>query len=75
MPSDVWKETPHALLSIMFMRMPSQPVAVPLDSVTGLTRTNKAREKSGLPPIAGRGFKSVLQSVPDAKSGVTGAMP
>lgn len=66
LPSEVYDQTPHDLLAVMFVKPLTKPPSVPLDSVPGLAKLNKAREKAGLAPTAGRGLKSVLQSVPDA---------
>lgn len=69
LPSDVWNETPHQLFGVMFRQ---QKPAVKLPPLEGLTRVNAARAKKGLPPVTGRMFASVLQSVPDAKGGKKG---
>ncbi len=68
LPSELWAQTPHQLASLMRATQPNQAAAsVPMDSVPGLAKANRARAAKGLPPVTGPAFKSVLKSVPPAR--------
>lgn len=67
LPSEVMGQTPHQLFAVMFVKRGDTPTAVPLNSLEALTRTNRMRAEKGLPPVTGRAFSSVMQSVPNAR--------
>ena len=67
LPSALEKETPHTLWRLIFGNKTKPTIPIPLDSLEGLKRMNRKREELNQKPVTGRTFKSVLQSVPDAK--------